>query len=83
MELKANGLEVLLGATCNGIDSKRSCGILGATGDGIDSKRLLYFRVRIYEQTLTDLMTVYGRLQTYRYAASFLFILTERCIGVG
>jgi hypothetical protein len=38
-ELISNGLEVLLGATGNGIDSKRSGGVTGAIVEGIDSKR--------------------------------------------
>jgi hypothetical protein len=36
--LIANGLEVLLGDTGDGIDRKFSGGFTGATGDGIDNK---------------------------------------------
>jgi hypothetical protein len=39
MELIANGLEGLVGATCDGIDSKRSGGVTGVTGECIDDKK--------------------------------------------
>jgi hypothetical protein len=46
---------------------------------------LSYFQFRLYEQTVTSLMTMYGRLQIYRGAASLEcgFNGQVHCCGFG